>query len=148
MLTMDKKFQEADIVFIGRMMDITPAPQAASGAIASFRVATYQVDKMLKGKAGPGPLEISHYVVDQDRDMQPADSQSPYTPFRRGEKLLVYAVNTEDFVTPGQFHYQEISYAGGATELGYSLPAALQRAYGNRILAFIFSILRRLFRRP
>jgi len=73
---------QADAVFVGRIVEVGPAPQVESGRILASQAVVYEVLEVLKGKLEAGNITVRHLVKPDD----PFSSQ-----LVKGKELLVFA---------------------------------------------------------
>lgn len=88
-------FAEADVVFVGRVLTLGPAPGGWSGTLAIFQTVEYEIVRVEKGDLQIGQhVTIAHPVVALSRSAGPSPGLSS-TLFAQGALLRVYAVRSE-----------------------------------------------------
>lgn len=142
-MNLHERFQESDIVFIGKVTEIDPAPTAASGAAVVFRGVEYDVIGTMKGHANRRSVKIFHYVVSDMRDMQPSNSQDPVTPFRLGARHMVFSIEGKDVFNNDRMRLEELNSDDGILELSDDIVVGLRRAMSPP--RNLFAVLRWLF---
>lgn len=142
-MNVHERFQEADVVFIGKVAEIDAAPTAASGAAVVLRGVGYEVIGTMKGQISGKSVKIFHYVVSDTRDMQPSNSQDPITPFRLGAMHMVFSIKGEDIFNNGQMRLEELNSDDGILELSGDIVTGLRRAMSPP--RNLFTLLRWLF---
>ena len=121
-------FDQAETVFIGTVSDAETPPDGASGPYSVFRQVSYMVNGVLKGTVSGNSIDVFHHVVSDGRDRQPVDTLDTSVPFRRGAKLLVFAVEGPDPEDDNRTQLEEIDSDDGVFELTPALQNALVSA--------------------
>jgi hypothetical protein len=80
----------ADLVFVGTVRGLDPAPTTWSGIVAVYQGATFEVDTVLKGFYDESTADVLHPVVAGSRTADVTPGLSPAL-FASGTKLIVFA---------------------------------------------------------
>jgi hypothetical protein len=84
--------KQSDLIFIGTVIDLSPAPSAWSGYTYSYQTVRYNVEQVLKGQYDSSEISIDHAVVHGSRTAEPGETPKlASTIFHSGASLIVSA---------------------------------------------------------
>jgi len=84
--------QKSDLIIIGTIVDLGPAPKDWSGYTSSYQTVRYKIEKIVKGQYGASEISVDHIVVFGSRTAQPGETPGlSDVVFSPGTKLIVSA---------------------------------------------------------
>jgi hypothetical protein len=91
---LESETQESDLIFVGVILDIGPAPDGWSGYASSYQKVRYQIENIVKGQYASSEISILHVVVYESKTAQSGETPGLSTSiFYPGAKLIVSAQN-------------------------------------------------------
>lgn len=88
--------QQSDLIFIGTVTEVGPAPKEWSGYFSSYQTVHYKIDQILKGQHETPEISIDHIVVFGSKTAESGETPKLSTAiFYPGANLIVSAERTD-----------------------------------------------------
>lgn len=86
--------RESDIIFVGTVKELGPAPSFWSGRFPTYQTVKYDVSEVIKGNA-ISEITVSHIVVSGSKTARRDEPGLSPSVFQKGNRLIVIAVKSD-----------------------------------------------------
>ena len=88
--------RQSDLIFIGTVIEVGPAPKEWSGYMSSYQTVRYNVEQILKGEIAASEILVEHIVVHGSKTAEGGDNPKLSSAiFYPGASLIVSADRPE-----------------------------------------------------